>query len=80
MIGSLCGWTYIPRLKQIIVPTLAYNGEFYTSRDISQEPFFELIPRVRWVTFSNGSHMCHLDDGLRERVFKVVGDFLVQSP
>lgn len=80
MIGSLRGWTYIPRLKQIVVPTLVYNGEFDTSRDISQEPYFELIPRVHWITFSNGSHMCHLDDGgLRERVFKVVGDFLVQD-
>lgn len=77
--GSLLGWTGISRLPQITVPTFAYNGEFDTSRDCSQEPYFELIPRVRWVTFQNGSHMCHLDGGgLKERVFKMVGDFLVQ--
>lgn len=77
--GSLRGWTGIPRLPQITAPTLVYNGEFDTSRDISQEPFFELIPRVRWIVFPNGSHMCHLDDGgLRERVLKVVGDFLAK--
>ncbi|KAK2598797.1 hypothetical protein N8I77_012184 [Diaporthe amygdali] len=78
--GSLRGWTGIPSLPQIAAPTLVYNGEFDTSRDISQEPFFELIPRVRWITFPNGSHMCHLDDdGLGERVLKVVGEFLVNK-
>ncbi|KAJ4422059.1 hypothetical protein N0V82_003249 [Gnomoniopsis sp. IMI 355080] len=76
--GSLSGWTSIPRLPQIAAPTLVYNGEFDTSRDSSQKPYFELIPRVRWVTFQNGSHMCHLDNGLRERVLKLVGEFLVQ--
>ncbi|KAH8892114.1 proline-specific peptidase [Thozetella sp. PMI_491] len=77
--GSLVGWSSISRLPQITAPTLVYNGEFDTSHDIGQEPFFELIPRVRWVTFPNGSHMCHLDGGgLRERVLKLVGEFLVQ--
>lgn len=80
MNGSLRDWTSVPRLKKILAPTLVYNGEFDTSRDISQKPYFELIPRVRWITFPNASHMCHLDDGgLRERVFKTVGDFLVQD-
>lgn len=84
MNGSLRGWTLkypAPEADdQIITLTLVYNGEFDTSRDISQEPYFDLIPRVRWITFSNGSHMCHLDDGgLRERVFKVAGEFLVQD-
>ena len=78
--GSLVGWTSISRLPHIAAPTLVYNGEFDTSRDIGQEPFFKLIPVVRWVTFPNGSHMCHLDGGgLRERVLKVVGEFLVQG-
>ncbi|KAJ4386849.1 hypothetical protein N0V93_009747 [Gnomoniopsis smithogilvyi] len=77
--GSLRSWTGIPRLAQIATPTLVYNGEFDTSRDISQEPLFERIPRVRWIAFHNGSHMCHLDGGgLRERVLKVVGEFFVQ--
>ncbi|ETS76084.1 hypothetical protein PFICI_11471 [Pestalotiopsis fici W106-1] len=76
-IGTLVGWTGISRLPQITADTLVYNGEFDTSHDIAQEPFFELIPRVRWITFPNGSHFCHLDEGgLRERVLKVVGRFL----
>ncbi|KAI1416518.1 Alpha/Beta hydrolase protein [Hypoxylon sp. FL1857] len=77
--GSLRSWTSISRLPQITAPTLVYNGEYDTSQDIGQEPFFEFIPRVRWITFPGGSHMCHLDGGgLRERVLKVVGEFLIQ--
>ncbi|KAK9784323.1 putative AB hydrolase-1 domain-containing protein [Seiridium cardinale] len=77
--GSLRDWTSISRLPQIMAPTLVYNGEYDTSHDIGQESFFELIPRVRWITFPGGSHMCHVDGGgLRDRVLKVVGEFLAQ--
>ncbi|KAI1389572.1 proline-specific peptidase [Hypoxylon trugodes] len=77
--GTLDKWTVISRLPKINVPTLVYNGEFDTSHDIAQVPFFELIPRVRWITFPNGGHMCHLEEGLRERILKVVGEFLTQK-
>lgn len=75
----MLGWTSIPRLPQIIAPTLIYNGEYDTSHDIGQVPFFELIPRVRWVTFANGGHKCHLESGLKEKILKVVGEFLTQG-
>ena len=40
-------------------------------------PFFELVPRVRWITFPNGSHMVHLDSvEALENVLTVVGNFL----
>lgn len=78
--GSLNKWTVIPRLPNITVPTLVYNGEYDTSHDIAQVPFFELIPQVRWITFPGGGHMCHLEGGgLRERILKVVGEFLTQK-
>ena len=78
--GSLRDWTGIPRLPQITAKTLVYNGEYDTSHDIAQEPFFDLIPSVRWITFPNGSHFCHLDGGgLNERVLKVVGTFLTRN-
>ncbi|KAI0116823.1 proline-specific peptidase [Daldinia grandis] len=78
--GSLNNWTVIPCLPQITAPTLVYNGEYDTSHDIAQVPFFELIPRVRWTTFPGGGHMCHLEGGgLRERILKVVGEFLTQG-
>ncbi|KAI0391212.1 proline-specific peptidase [Xylariaceae sp. FL0594] len=78
--GSLLEWTVIPRLHTIDVPTLVYNGEYDTSHDIAQVPFFELIPRVRWLTIPGGGHMCHVEgDDRKERVLKVVGDFLTQK-
>lgn len=78
--GSILGWTSIPQLPRIIASTLVYNGEYDTSHDIAQEPFFEFIPRVRWVTFPKAGHMCHLEgDGLRERVLRVVGRFLTRD-
>lgn len=79
-IGSLVGWTVIPRLPCIRAATLVFNGEHDTSGDICTAPFFEYIPHVRWLTFRNASHMCHMDEGgLREYVLKVVGDFLIED-
>ncbi|KAI1267763.1 proline-specific peptidase [Xylariaceae sp. FL1019] len=78
--GSLKTWTVVPQLANIIAPTLVYNGEYDTSHDVAQVPFFELIPRVRWFTFPGSGHMCHLEDGgLRDRVLTMVGDFLTQD-
>ncbi|TGJ80173.1 hypothetical protein E0Z10_g8601 [Xylaria hypoxylon] len=78
--GSLNDWTAIDRLPMITAPTLVYNGEYDTSHDIAQVPFFELIPRVRWITFPDSGHMCHLEGhGLRERILTVVGEFLTQE-
>lgn len=78
--GSYRDWTCIPRLHQITAPTLVYNGEFDTSHDITTVPFFENIPRVRWLTFADAGHMCHLErPEIAERVFRVVGEFLTQK-
>ncbi|KAI1087126.1 proline-specific peptidase [Rostrohypoxylon terebratum] len=77
--GSMNEWTVISRLPKITAPTLLYNGEYDTSHDIAQVPFFELIPRVRWITFPGGGHMCHLEGSLRDKIIKVVGEFLTQK-
>ncbi|KAK8079294.1 proline iminopeptidase [Apiospora phragmitis] len=75
--GSLKSWTVVSRLSNITAPTLVVNGEYDTSHDVAQAPLFELIPRVRWVQISGGGHMCHVEgEGRRDRVLKVVGDFL----
>ncbi|KAF2152868.1 proline-specific peptidase [Myriangium duriaei CBS 260.36] len=76
--GSMVGWDLTSRLSQISAPTLLYNAEFDTSaRDITQAPFFERIPRVRWVTISDGGHMAHLESKeLQDKVLKLVGEFL----
>ncbi|MCJ1308608.1 hypothetical protein MMC25_002261 [Agyrium rufum] len=75
--GSFRNWTCIPRLHQITAPTLVYNGEFDTSHDNTTKPFFEHISRVRWITFANAGHMCHLEGPeIREKVLSTVGEFL----
>jgi pimeloyl-ACP methyl ester carboxylesterase len=78
--GSFRDWTCIPRLHQINVPTLMYNGDFDTSHDVTLVPLFEHIPRVRWITFTDAAHMCHLErPELAEKVFRTVGEFLMQK-
>ena len=78
--GSLHAWTVIPRLANITAPTLVYNGEYDTSHDIAQVPFFEHIPHIGWITLPGGGRMCHLEGGgLRERILKIVGEFLTQE-
>lgn len=74
--GCLKDWTVIPRLPQISVPTLVYNGEHDTSGEASTTPFFELIPQVRWITIAGGGHVVHFENGRKEKVLKFVGDFL----
>ena len=75
--GSLRKWTVIPRLPNITAPTLVYNGEFDTSHEIATVPFFELIPRVRWLTLADAGHMCHVEgEARRDKVLKLVGEFL----
>ena len=78
--GSFRDWTCVPRLPQINVPTLLYNGDSDTSHDVTIVPLFEEIPRVRWITFSDAGHMCHLErPELAEKIFRTVGDFLTQK-
>lgn len=79
--GSMLGWTAIPRLQTIKVPTLVYNSEFDTSaRDCAVKPFFDLIPHVKWVTVSNAGHVAHVESPeLKDRMLTLVGDFLVPS-
>ncbi|KAK7965927.1 uncharacterized protein PG986_000204 [Apiospora aurea] len=78
--GSLKDWTVVSRLPTITAPALVYNGEHDTSHDVAQVPFFELIPRARWITIPGGGHMCHAESGgSREMVLKVVGEFLTEE-
>ncbi|KAF9218575.1 alpha/beta-hydrolase [Gyrodon lividus] len=43
-------------------------------QDSVVRPFFQHIPRVKWVKFSNSSHMPHFEE--REWYMEVVGNFL----
>ncbi|GAM89124.1 hypothetical protein ANO11243_071590 [Dothideomycetidae sp. 11243] len=79
-IGGMRDWTVIPRLHLIDVPTLVWNGEYDASHDISVSPFFELIPRVRWVTFADAGHgFMGIDCPARDRATEILGRFLLQE-
>ena len=74
VIGSLKTWDIIPSLHRISVPTLVLNGRYDEAQDSCVMPFFQLIPRVKWYTFAEGSHMPHWEE--RERYMEVVDGFL----
>ncbi|ORX36261.1 Alpha/Beta hydrolase protein [Kockovaella imperatae] len=78
--GSMTSWDIIAGLHKIQAPTLVYNGEFDTSHDVTTVPFFERIPKVRWITFPDAGHMLHLEtEERRKKVMKLVGEFLSQG-
>lgn len=75
--GTLQDWSCVPVLPQIDVPTLVYNGEFDLAQDRVTAPFFELIPRVRWVTLPGAGHMMHVEsEELLQKILALIGSFL----
>ncbi|KAF5368941.1 hypothetical protein D9758_003047 [Tetrapyrgos nigripes] len=72
--GTLKDWSMIEDAHRINVPTLLTNGRHDEVHDISVAPFFEKIPKVKWVTFENSSHTAFIEE--TERFLKVVADFL----
>lgn len=71
----------IPILSQISAPTLVINGEFDTTQFEPTAPFFDHIPKVRWVTLANASHMPHLDSAeMQRKVLELVGRFFRPIP
>ena len=74
--GTLKTWTIIDRLNEIQTPTLLYNGEFDEAQDLCMAPFFEKMPKVKWVTVQNSSHFTHVEQ--KEKVLTLVGEFLTE--
>ncbi|KAH8112855.1 proline iminopeptidase protein [Phellopilus nigrolimitatus] len=75
--GSLKTWTIIPELHRVQAPTLLLNSRYDEAQDKCVQPYFQHIPRVKWYTFAEGSHMPHWEE--RDLYMKVVGDFLDQK-
>jgi len=73
IVGTLKDWSIIDELHKINVPTLVTNGRYDEATDTDVYPFFKNIPRVKWVQFSESSHMSHYEE--TERVMEVVGQF-----
>ena len=72
--GSLKGWTVEDRLGRINVPTLLITGAHDEATALTQRPFRERIPDVRFVVFDDSSHMPHVEE--HERCMAVVREFL----
>ncbi|KAF9245306.1 Alpha/Beta hydrolase protein [Melanogaster broomeanus] len=74
--GSLKTWSIIDDLHKISVPTLLLNGRYDEAQDKSVEPYFQNIPRVKWIQFSESAHVPQLEE--TERFMEVVGNFLLK--
>ncbi|THU95458.1 proline-specific peptidase [Dendrothele bispora CBS 962.96] len=69
------GWDITSRIYLMAhIPVLLINGEHDFMADSVCSPFFWGIEKVKWVKFSNSSHLPHWEE--RERFMEVVGDWL----
>ncbi|KAG5728293.1 L-amino acid amidase [Termitomyces sp. T112] len=75
--GTLKTWNIIDILPNIKVSTLIINSVYDEAQDICMLPFFNNIPKVKWVQFANSSHVPLFEEP--ERYKKVVGDFLMTA-
>jgi L-proline amide hydrolase len=60
--------------KLIKQPTLLLHGEYDTCLDLSLQPWFDGIPKVRWITIPNASHMSSVEQP--EKFNDIVWQFL----
>ncbi|KAG6333539.1 hypothetical protein ID866_5550 [Astraeus odoratus] len=77
IVGSLKTWSIIDELHHITVPTLLINGRYDEAQDSTVEPFFQRIPKVKWVQFAESAHVPQLEE--TERFMEVVGRFLLND-
>ncbi|KAF7356098.1 Proline-specific peptidase [Mycena venus] len=73
--GTMREWSVVDNIHKISVPTFLLNGRYDDAQDVGVVPFFERIPKVKWVQFAESSHMPFFEEP--ERFLQVVGDFLV---
>ncbi|KAI1433706.1 Alpha/Beta hydrolase protein [Xylaria sp. CBS 124048] len=72
--GSLRNWTSVPVLGRIQAPTLLINGTDDEAQDVAMQPFFDHIPKVKWITLDNAAHFAHVDQ--REKYMGHLRTFL----
>ncbi|KAJ7509646.1 Alpha/Beta hydrolase protein [Mycena galericulata] len=75
--GTLKEWEGWQEAHKIEVETLILNGRYDEVTDLCIEPWFKHIPKVKWVTLENSSHVAHYED--RERYMQVTGAFLTSA-
>ncbi|RPD67091.1 prolyl aminopeptidase-2 [Lentinus tigrinus ALCF2SS1-7] len=72
--GSLKDWSMIDDAPKIEVPTLLLSGAYDEIPERAIMPFFKGIPKVKWFTFAESSHMPHWEE--REKYMRIAADFL----
>jgi len=74
IIGSLKTWSIVDRIPEITYRTLLTNGKYDEVADNCLQPFFDKLQKVKWIQFTDSSHIAHWEE--RDRFMKVVADFL----
>ncbi|KAF8153777.1 proline iminopeptidase [Crassisporium funariophilum] len=74
VIGSLKDWTITNDAHKIEASLRMTNGRYDEATDNVLFPMFKAIPHVKWVQFSDSSHMPHQEE--RGRYMIVVAEFL----
>jgi L-proline amide hydrolase len=74
VIGTLKDYTVEDCLAAIDVPTLLLTGRHDEATPATVQPYFELIPDVRWEVFEESSHVPNLEEP--ERFLAVLLEFL----
>ncbi|MEU5130519.1 proline iminopeptidase-family hydrolase [Streptomyces mobaraensis] len=76
VIGSLKDWSVEDRIPYIDVPTLLISGRHDEATPATVQPFYDLIPDVRWEILEESSHVPHLEEP--ERFTSVLTAFLAE--
>jgi L-proline amide hydrolase len=74
--GTLQGWTGVPRLPEITVPTLVLAGEHDELQPVAWGPLAEHIPNARTHVFAGASHTPYLESP--DEYHAVVAPFLAE--
>ncbi|KAJ7922507.1 Alpha/Beta hydrolase protein [Mycena leptocephala] len=74
MTGTIKNWSAWDTAHRIPVPTLLMNGHYDWSDD-AVDPLFWALPVVKWVSFSNSSHLLHFEE--KQRFMDIVSSWLV---
>ena len=67
-------WDFRDQIHLLDVPALLVNGEYDYMSDGVCGPFFEKMPKIKWVKFTNSSHMPHWEE--RDRYMDILRVFL----
>ncbi|MEW2087553.1 proline iminopeptidase-family hydrolase [Streptomyces sp. NPDC005283] len=62
VVGTLRDWSVIDLLPRIEAPTLLMSGRHDEVTVGAVQPYFDLIPDVRWEVFEESSHGPHLEE------------------